>query len=42
MDEAKQIQSEYDLEKVESITNLCNEMFNQKIVTQKNIFIKKK
>lgn len=41
-DEAVQIQFEYDIEKVEAITNLCNEMFCQNKTEQGNMLIKKK
>lgn len=41
-DEAEQIQSEYDIDKVEAMNNLCNEVFNQKKTEQRNILIKKK
>ena len=44
VDEATQIQSQYTLEQVESITNLCNEMFEQKEqeLKQGNVLIKRK
>lgn len=41
-DEAAQIQTEYDVEKVESINNLCNELLSQTKTEQRNILIKKK
>ncbi|MEG1009822.1 MAG: hypothetical protein RSF67_08455 [Clostridia bacterium] len=41
-DEAIKIQSEYDIKTVESINNLCEELFGQKVINQGNMLIKKK
>lgn len=41
-EEAKKLQSEYNSKEIQSVTNLCNELFNKKEKAKRNMLIKKK